>query len=499
MILRCMIGLLLCLAAATPLAAQTIDGRKISHKQLLEIEEHLIWTGHLDAEVDEVSPGDLRDALQSFKLSLAPPALPTPTGAPATPDATPGTPPPAPVLVPAQGPVDLTAAEGARLADEAAAVRTRVGFTRVKEVHSGLTVGVPTALFAGGTTQKITTPYDTGLEWISADKSIRMYVMRTAQGGETVASWRNRFPWQRLNVQIRWEESSADRLTVEGTQGPTPQVRSEGFYMTVFQRGSELIAFRIVFNLRHETEVRRISNAIASWFPRDNLHEFVYMNDCGPLPPPGPEATTVRVVFGTDRRRATTGTGFDAELGGQLAVGCADVSVPARPPGGTTAVAKSATLTRITTLKQGGRMRFINEGTELDENRALLFVHGYNVPFDEAITRAGQLAVDTGYPGLIYAYSWPTRASVFDYITDLDRAEQSEPYLEQFMATIMRAQRPPREYGRGTPKLDIVVHSMGSQLVLRAARGTQGALDLKKRFGQVILNPAVGRDRPTSA
>ncbi len=43
---------------------------------------------------------------------------------------------------------------------------------------------------------------------------------------------------------------------------------------------------------------------------------------------------------------------------------------------------------------------------------ALVFIHGYNTSFKEALFTVAQIAAATDYPGRVYMYSWPSAASM---------------------------------------------------------------------------------------
>lgn len=59
----------------------------------------------------------------------------------------------------------------------------------------------------------------------------------------------------------------------------------------------------------------------------------------------------------------------------------------------------------ITNLSQDG----FAAGLKNDADSALIFVHGYNVRFDEAIYKSAQIAYDAGFAGTVAAFSWPSR------------------------------------------------------------------------------------------
>ena len=54
--------------------------------------------------------------------------------------------------------------------------------------------------------------------------------------------------------------------------------------------------------------------------------------------------------------------------------------------------------------------------------RKLVFVHGYNVSFDDAARRAAQISYDIGFTGQPMAFSWPSRAA-----SPPNRASRSRP------------------------------------------------------------------------
>ncbi|MFX7906697.1 alpha/beta hydrolase, partial [Acinetobacter baumannii] len=50
-----------------------------------------------------------------------------------------------------------------------------------------------------------------------------------------------------------------------------------------------------------------------------------------------------------------------------------------------------------------------------DLHDVLVFVHGYNVSFEDAARRAGQLAVDLKFGGRTLLYSWASAADAKQY------------------------------------------------------------------------------------
>lgn len=97
----------------------------------------------------------------------------------------------------------------------------------------------------------------------------------------------------------------------------------------------------------------------------------------------------------------------------------------------------------------------------------LIFVHGFNVKFQEAILRSSQIAYDLKYQGPVVLLSWPAGAGdgFFDdklinvtYKNNKKYAESSIPFLENFLLLIKKENF----------KINLMVHSMGHQIVLPA-------------------------------
>ena len=90
----------------------------------------------------------------------------------------------------------------------------------------------------------------------------------------------------------------------------------------------------------------------------------------------------------------------------------------------------------------------------------LLFIHGYNVSFPEAIFKAAQIAFDANFAGTVLAFSWPSAGSLFKYDKDRESAEFAGPHLAQIFHLIME------EIGK--KNVYIVAHSMGNQVLVDA-------------------------------
>jgi len=93
--------------------------------------------------------------------------------------------------------------------------------------------------------------------------------------------------------------------------------------------------------------------------------------------------------------------------------------------------------------------------------RALVFVHGYNTAFDDAVYRITQVAHDSGFPGAVILFTWPSAASVVDYLYDQNSVMVSRDALENLLRLVADA---------GATHIDLVAHSMGSLATMEALR-----------------------------
>jgi esterase/lipase superfamily enzyme len=115
------------------------------------------------------------------------------------------------------------------------------------------------------------------------------------------------------------------------------------------------------------------------------------------------------------------------------------------------------------------------------EKSALVFIHGYNVTFEDAARRTAQIACDLKFGGVPIFYSWPSQGKLLDYEVDETNAVWTVPHLRQFLADVARQS--------GAQQIHLIAHSMGN----RALTGALKDLALKQpdasrpAFDQVLL------------
>ena len=117
--------------------------------------------------------------------------------------------------------------------------------------------------------------------------------------------------------------------------------------------------------------------------------------------------------------------------------------------------------------------------TELDRkgNNIFVFIHGYNVSFEDAARRTGQMAYDLKFPGAPVFYSWPSQANWYSYVTDKGNIDLSTPQIRSFLLDIAAKSK--------ADTINLIAHSMGN-VGLTAALSEMEQIS-KPHFNQVVL------------
>ena len=105
-------------------------------------------------------------------------------------------------------------------------------------------------------------------------------------------------------------------------------------------------------------------------------------------------------------------------------------------------------------------------------NKVMVFVHGYNVEFNQASKVVAQFTNDLKFPGPVVLFSWPSQGRLTGYSTDETNAEWATAHFVDFMKTLLEE----------VPAKDIylVAHSMGSRVLGNGF--TKLASDLPKSY-----------------
>jgi esterase/lipase superfamily enzyme len=90
---------------------------------------------------------------------------------------------------------------------------------------------------------------------------------------------------------------------------------------------------------------------------------------------------------------------------------------------------------RIKSLSSLARAEFVDR-LRSDANSVLLFVHGYDVTFQDAVFKAAQIAYDANFGGSVLVFSWPSAGELLKYDYDRESAEFSGGDLLQVLRVL---------------------------------------------------------------
>jgi esterase/lipase superfamily enzyme len=218
-----------------------------------------------------------------------------------------------------------------------------------------------------------------------------------------------------------------------------------------------------------------------------------------------PEAWIVPVFYGTDRARTGKASpeDFFGPGRGELSFGKVEVSLPKERAKGEmpapswykpwqrkTDPSRFVLLLKVTPMEKGSFVAELRQtvgGAPIPE--ALVFLHGFKVPFAEAAERAAQVALDLEFKGVPLLYSWPSEGKLFGYTVDETNVEWSAPHFEEFLRLVLAES--------GARTVHVIAHSMGNRALVRAlsALQAQGPATGGATLRQIIFAaPDVDRD-----
>jgi esterase/lipase superfamily enzyme len=109
-----------------------------------------------------------------------------------------------------------------------------------------------------------------------------------------------------------------------------------------------------------------------------------------------------------------------------------------------------------------------------------IFVHGYNVTFEDAARRTAQMAHDLQFPGAPIFFSWPSQGGLLKYTVDETNVAWTVPHLKQFLIDVSRRS--------GAHAVNLVAHSMGNRALTQALLELRYELQSETAlFNQVVL------------
>lgn len=242
--------------------------------------------------------------------------------------------------------------------------------------------------------------------------------------------------------------------------------------------------------------IDRLSSAIR--FAKSSERDIVTFSTrrAGIQKPARPKQRVYDVFFGTNRASFTQWDGkigFSADYSDTTTLGMCSVTIPRTHKFGEgkpnwwrryVEGAKPLSLESVLLLEEKSFWQSVRD--QLYENGALaddaiIFLHGYNVRFEDAAICAAQIGADLNLPGAMAFFSWPSHGKTLKYPADEASIEASETQITKFLTDFSTQS--------GARQIHLIAHSMGNRGLLRAVNRIASNVveQTGKPFGQIIL------------
>lgn len=141
----------------------------------------------------------------------------------------------------------------------------------------------------------------------------------------------------------------------------------------------------------------------------------------------------------------------------------------------------------------------LRESMKTDKVDSLIFIHGFNFSFKEALESAAKMGEcysrlsENNYKPNIFVFSWPSDGNMTDYFNDRIDAEASGYAFARSMkklSTFLKTSPPGKVCNQ---KIHLIAHSMGNYVLryaLQQARKIAEGESLSRVFDQIILTAA---------
>jgi esterase/lipase superfamily enzyme len=121
-----------------------------------------------------------------------------------------------------------------------------------------------------------------------------------------------------------------------------------------------------------------------------------------------------------------------------------------------------ATVSAETITRDEAKARFATRLARGPSRSVLVFVHGYNNRFDDAVFRFAQIVHDSGTDAIPVLFTWPSRGKLLAYGYDRDSATYSRDALERLLQYLID--------DKSVSDISVLAHSMGNWVTLETLR-----------------------------
>lgn len=213
------------------------------------------------------------------------------------------------------------------------------------------------------------------------------------------------------------------------------------------------------------------------------------------IPSPNNKYVFVKLFFGTDRKYQGSDKAHKVftNESDKLNFGECIVSIPSSHKIGEIETpwrnfrllenpSKHIILQEVDLLTKQDIFKKINAGiTESNNNSALLFIHGYNISFEESAKRTAQLTIDLNFEGVKCFYSWPSKAKTELYTHDEEAIQVSTKYITEFLIEFSNQSLAENIY--------LIGHSMGTRGLTKALiDAIEQKPEIKDEVKEIILS-----------
>jgi esterase/lipase superfamily enzyme len=210
--------------------------------------------------------------------------------------------------------------------------------------------------------------------------------------------------------------------------------------------------------------------------------------------------TIVDILYGTDRKinqkRSSLEKYYSGERG-KLQYGVAQVSIPKEHKLGamerpgfwqSEKIGKHVMITKLEKIDGEKFVSFLKSKlSHVKEKDILIFIHGFNVTFANAIRRTAQISYDLKFKGVPMAYSWPSQGEVSEYMHDESSVQYTVPHLVSFLKKVID--------NKGDAHIHIIGHSMGTRALTNALKEISYIYSGEHVFKNIILAaPDIDKD-----
>jgi esterase/lipase superfamily enzyme len=214
-----------------------------------------------------------------------------------------------------------------------------------------------------------------------------------------------------------------------------------------------------------------------------------------------PEIKLVRLFYATDRQRSGSPDPIEYYSGiripptTEVEYGICDVTIPPNHQFARleeyrwlrlefkNVPEKHVTLTNVTPIARGDfftRVRDTISGSA--EKEIFVFIHGYNVTWEDSARRAGQIAYDVGLTpkrGVPFLYSWSSQGQTLEYLVDDNNIRTAALRLRGVLTNLVAQS--------GARRINILAHSMGNQALASALQLIGAGRPATPLFDQVLM------------